>query len=69
MIVMSATQPKSLASRTVTSVLEVKPVQIGETSEDVSRIAEQIRAGQAFLEVVVYPWGVEFEVYRREERE
>jgi hypothetical protein len=57
-------QPKS-ATRT-TEVVQFRSSHIGETAEDVSRIAESIRSGQAFLKVVAYPWGVEFEVCEKE---
>jgi hypothetical protein len=67
MIVMTATtQSKSAMSRTVAPILQAQPGQVWETPEDVSRVAEQIRAGEAFLQVVAYPWGVEFEVFNQE---
>jgi len=44
----------------------MKPGPFGDTAEDVERIAQRIRAGQAFLKVVAYPWGVEFEVCSQE---
>jgi len=33
-----------------------------ESLEDLNLIRERIAAGEAFLKVVEYPWGVEFEV-------
>ena len=39
---------------------------IGEQDNDVSSAAERIKAGQAFLKVVAYPWGVEFDVCEKE---
>ena len=33
-----------------------------ERVEDLAPIRERIAAGEAFLKVVEYPWGVEFEV-------
>lgn len=59
-------RPKHLTATAVPSVLQLKASQFGETPEDVSRIAERIRAGEAFLKVVAYPWGVEFEVCSKE---
>jgi len=29
---------------------------------DVDLLAEKIRSGRAFLQVIAYPWGVEFDV-------
>ena len=69
MTVMTTTTKGSPGSRTVASALQMRPVQIGETSDEVGRIAERIRAGEAFLKVVEYPWGVEFEVYCQEGEE
>jgi hypothetical protein len=65
MIVMPTTSQSKSAART-TEVVEFRSRPLGETAEDVSRIAENIRAGQAFLKVVAYPWGVEFEVCGQE---
>jgi len=39
-----------------------RPVSIEESMEDLDSIREKIRTGQAFLKVVQYPWGVEFDV-------
>jgi len=33
-----------------------------DSSEDLDSIREKIRTGHAFLKVVEYPWGVEFDV-------
>jgi hypothetical protein len=66
MIVMTNTTRRFPAPKTVPSVLHVKPLQIGEDPNEVSLAAERIRAGEAFLKVVEYPWGVEFEVCGRE---
>jgi hypothetical protein len=62
----TTTQTKSFTASTVSSVLQAKPHQIGEIAEDVSQVAELIRSGRAFLKVVAYPWGVEFEVCGQE---
>jgi len=39
-----------------------RPVSIDESSENLDSIREKIRTGQAFLKVVEYPWGVEFDL-------
>jgi hypothetical protein len=30
--------------------------------EDVASVSREITSGQAFLKVIAYPWGVEFDV-------
>jgi hypothetical protein len=44
------------------SVSVTKPVPIEESPEDLDSVREKIKTGQAFLKVVEYPWGVEFDV-------
>ncbi len=45
------------------SVLVARPEHIEEMAEGaVDSLAERIRSGRAFLKVVAYPWGVEFDV-------
>jgi len=67
MIVMTpAIRTGSTMARTAASVVEVRSLPLGETAEDVSRVAQRIRAGQAFLKVVAYPWGVELDVCEKE---
>ena len=34
--------------------------------DDINSISEKIGSGRAFLKVVAYPWGVEFEVCEAE---
>jgi hypothetical protein len=46
----------------LTSVRVAKRMPI-EAREDLESVREKIMAGQAFLRVVEYPWGVEFDVY------
>jgi len=50
------------------SVSLAQPVSIDESSEDLDSIREKIRKGQAYLKVVEYPWGVEFDVVNLEGR-
>jgi len=44
------------------AVSVTRPVSIEESVENLDSIREEIRTGQAFLKVVQYPWGVEFDV-------
>jgi len=39
-----------------------KPMPIEESPEDLNSIREKIKTARAFLKVVEYPWGVEFDV-------
>jgi hypothetical protein len=47
------------------SVWVAKPRHI-DGAEDVSSVSEEIGSGRAFLKVVAYPWGVEFDVCSKE---
>jgi len=49
-------------ARSLASVSVTRPVPIDENPEDLDSIREKIRSGQAFLKVVEYPWGIEFDV-------
>ncbi len=49
-----------------TQVWAARPRHIDEVEEDAASIAKEIRSGRAFLKVVAYPWGVEFDVCERE---
>jgi hypothetical protein len=63
MIVMTTTsQTRPTTARGAPSAAELESQSFDEIADDIGRIAERIRAGQAFLKVVAYPWGVEFEV-------
>ncbi len=44
------------------AVLVARPVPIDRGSDDIDSLRERIQAGRAYLEIVEYPWGVEFEV-------
>jgi len=39
-----------------------RPASIDNSSESLDSIRKKIRTGHAFLRVVEYPWGVEFDV-------
>jgi hypothetical protein len=49
-------------TRNLASVSVTRPVPIDESPEDLDLIREKIRTGRAFLKVVEYPWGIEFDV-------
>jgi hypothetical protein len=51
------------------SVWVAKPRHIDGVEDDLSSISEKIGSGRAFLRVVAYPWGVEFDVCSAEEKE
>jgi len=55
------TQHKRGGNRS-SAVSVTRPVSIEESVENLDSIREKIRTGQAFLKVVQYPWGVEFDV-------
>ena len=64
MVMTTKSQIRTMAAKTV--AVDAQPSSLGETAEDVGKVAQRIRAGQAFLKVVAYPWGVEFEVCDQE---
>jgi len=55
-------QYKHANTRSLVSVSVTRPVSIDESPEDLDSIRGKIRTGKAFLKVVEYPWGVEFDV-------
>ena len=55
-------QNERAAIRSLASVCAAKPVPIDEGQEGLASVRERIAAGRAFLMVVEYPWGVEFDV-------
>jgi len=55
-------QYKHANTRSLASVSVTKPASIDESPEGLDSIRAKIRTGKAFLEVVEYPWGVEFDV-------
>ena len=67
MVVMSQTARLERATGKVpASVWVAKPRHIDEVQDDARLISEKIRSGQAFLKVVAYPWGVEFDMCEAE---
>lgn len=54
------------ATKVPASVWVAGPVPLDGAVDDVSEVAEKIRNGRAFLKVVAYPWGVEFDVCESE---
>ena len=67
MVVMSRTSQLQYSQAGVPAsiwVAESRPVDMAE--DDTGGLSEEIGSGRAFLKVVAYPWGVEFEVIERE---
>ena len=54
------------ANNRSSAVSVTRPVSIEESVDNLDSIREKIRTGQAFLKVVQYPWGVEFDVWNVE---
>jgi hypothetical protein len=66
MVVMKrTTQTEYATAKVPASVWIAKPRHI-DGAEDVSSVSEEIGSGRAFLKVVAYPWGVEFDVCSKE---
>jgi len=55
MVVMSRTTQLEYVSRSIHGA-----------EDDINSISEKIGSGRAFLKVVAYPWGIEFEVCEAE---
>jgi len=62
-------QYKHASARSLASVSVTRPVPIDESPENLDSIREKIRTGQAILEVVAYPWGINFDVVNAEGRQ
>jgi hypothetical protein len=48
------------------SAWSAKPVHIEDISDKIDSLPGKIGSGRAFLKVVAYPWGVEFDVFDTE---
>ena len=55
------------AKARVPSSVEVAKSNHPDGSNEIGSISERMRSGRAFLKVVAYPWGVEFELPDGEE--
>jgi hypothetical protein len=55
-------QHERSATQSLAPVWRAKPVPIDESLEDLEAVRQMIETGRAILEVVEYPWGVEFDV-------
>ena len=44
------------------SVRLAKAVHVEDVSEEMASLSQKISSGRAFLKVLAYPWGVEFDV-------
>jgi len=53
-------------ARSPATVSLTMPVPTDEIQENLDSVHEEIRTGQAYLRVVEYPWGVEFDVVKVE---
>jgi hypothetical protein len=63
MIVMSKpTRLEYATAKVPASVWVAKPRHIDGVKDDMNSISKEIGSGRAFLKVVAYPWGVEFDV-------
>jgi hypothetical protein len=60
-------QYEQARKQSLASVWVARPVPI-ESQGDVESVHERIMAGRAFLKVVEYPWGIEFDVCDAEGR-
>jgi len=55
-------QHERIVEPSLASVRVARPVPMGDLLEDMDSVRQRIESGQAFLRVVAYPWGVEFEL-------
>lgn len=55
-------QHECIAARSLASAWVARPAAVDEGMGDLESVRRRIEAGHAFLKVVEYPWGVEFEV-------
>jgi len=62
-------QHERIATRSLASAQMAKPVPFDESLEGLDALRQRIENGQAFLRVVEYPWGVEFDVSEVESQE
>jgi hypothetical protein len=55
-------QRERVAARIQSSVRVARPVPVDDGMEDMDSVRRRIASGRAFLRIVEYPWGVEFDV-------
>lgn len=60
-------QTEFATAKVPASVWVARPRHVEEMKDEVDSISERIGSGRAFLKVVAYPWGVEFDVCDVEE--
>ena len=60
-------QTEQSGTRIPAEVRVAKPIPIDQVAGGVDAVRERIQAGRAYLKVVEYPWGVEFDVCDAEE--
>jgi hypothetical protein len=66
MMLVMTTQAEFATAEIPSSVRVAKPRHV-EDLPDIGSIQGRLNSGQAFLKVVAYPWGVEFDVCDSEE--
>ncbi|GEM_PF-5129132 len=59
---MSKTSQSEYAAAKASEAVRVSGLRRSDGADDIDAQREKIRSGQAFLKVVAYPWGLEFEV-------
>lgn len=55
-------QMETTRTRIPEAVWIARPVPIEQGYDEIDSVREKIRTGQAYLKVVEYPWGVEFDI-------
>jgi len=55
-------QQERAATRNLASVRVARPLPVHDGTEDMDSVRQRIESGQAYLRVVAYPWGVEFDL-------
>ena len=61
-------KPEFATAKVLTSVWVARPFPIDEKRDDIDTHPAKTIPGQAFLKVVAYPWGVEFDLCEAEEK-
>lgn len=60
-------QTEFATAKVPASVWVAKPLHVEEMGDEIKSLSTRPKSGQAFLKVVAYPWGVEFDVCDAEE--
>ena len=62
MVVWRLNKPEFRTAAVPARFMRAPPLHIEDLSETVESLSDKIESGEAFLKVVAYPWGVEFDV-------